>query len=87
MPNSSALASAGISRSFNFREVSSDSVRAVEVFKTGRADVPSGGIGATINIITGKPFDYDGFIPPLTSAPSTTPVLSRATISRRNSPA
>lgn len=62
MPNSSALSSAGISRSFNFREIASESVRAVEVYKTGRADISSGGIGATINIVTGKPFDYDGFV-------------------------
>lgn len=62
MPNSSALSSAGISRSFNFREVASESVRAVEVYKTGRADISSGGIGATINIVTGKPFDYSGFV-------------------------
>ncbi|SES97497.1 TonB-dependent receptor [Thalassotalea agarivorans] len=61
MPNSSALASAGISRSFNFNEVGSESVSAVEVFKTGRADINSGGIGATININTLKPFDFDGF--------------------------
>ena len=61
MPNSSALASDGISRSFNFNEIGSESVSAVEVFKTGRADINSGGIGATININTAKPFDYDGF--------------------------
>jgi len=61
MPNSSALASTPISRSFNFREIASESVRAVEVYKTGRADVSSGGIGATINIVSAKPFDFDGF--------------------------
>ncbi|GFE79217.1 TonB-dependent receptor [Steroidobacter agaridevorans] len=61
MPNTSALQSDGISRSFNFRELASESVSAVEVYKTGRADVPSGGIGATINIRTPRPFDYDGF--------------------------
>ena len=61
MPNSSALASEPISRSFNFNEISSESVSAVQVFKTGRADISSGGIGAAINIQTAKPFDYDGF--------------------------
>ena len=61
MPNSSALQSDGIKRSFNFNEIGSESVSGVQVFKTGRADVNSGGIGATINISTAKPFDYDGF--------------------------
>jgi len=61
MPNSSALESEGISRSFNFKEIGAETVSAVEVHKTGRADLNSGGIGATINIKTAKPFDYDGF--------------------------
>ena len=61
MPNSSALQSDGISRSYNFNEIGSESVSAVEVFKTSRADINSGGIGATININTAKPFNYDGF--------------------------
>ncbi|WP_158969392.1 TonB-dependent receptor [Paraglaciecola sp. L3A3] len=61
MPNSSALASAGISRSFNFREIGSETVSAVEVHKTGRADINSGGIGATIDIQTGRPLAYGGF--------------------------
>ncbi|MEG3767997.1 TonB-dependent receptor, partial [Alteromonas sp. 14N.309.X.WAT.G.H12] len=62
MPNSSALESAGVSRSFNFRELAAESVSGVEVYKTGKAYVPSGGLGATINIKTAKPFDYDGFV-------------------------
>ncbi|MBU2871600.1 TonB-dependent receptor [Colwellia sp. E2M01] len=61
MPNSSALLSDGISRSFNFADIGADSVSAVEVFKTGKADIYSGGIGATIDIHTAKPFQYDGF--------------------------
>ncbi|XPF94556.1 TonB-dependent receptor [Colwellia sp. RE-S-Sl-9] len=61
MPNSSALASEGITRSFNFKEIGAETVSAVEVYKTGRADLNSGGIGATINIKSAKPFDYDGF--------------------------
>ncbi|WP_087506074.1 TonB-dependent receptor [Neiella marina] len=61
MPNSSVLQSAGISRSFNFREIASETVSGVEVHKTGKAYVSSGGIGATIDIQTAKPFDYDGF--------------------------
>ncbi|WP_440875951.1 TonB-dependent receptor [Thalassotalea sp. PLHSN55] len=61
MPNSSGLQSEGVSRSFNFREIAAESVSGVNVYKTGRANVTSGGIGATIDIQTAKPFDYDGF--------------------------
>lgn len=43
------------SRSFDFANLASEGVAAVEVYKTGRADVASGGMGATINIITPKP--------------------------------
>ncbi|BCO18805.1 TonB-dependent receptor [Alteromonas sp. KC3] len=62
MPNSSALETAGISRSFNFRELAAESVSGVEVYKTGRANVSSGGIGATININTARPFAMDEFV-------------------------
>lgn len=58
MPSSSVI---GPRRSFNFREIASESVTGVEVFKTGKADVSSGGIGATIDIKTAKPFDYGDF--------------------------
>ncbi|WP_105101547.1 TonB-dependent receptor [Microbulbifer pacificus] len=62
MPNSTALQSEGITRSFKFAEISAESVSGVEVYKTGKADVYSGGIGSTINIKTARPFDYDGFV-------------------------
>ncbi|MFC7292785.1 TonB-dependent receptor [Hirschia litorea] len=61
MPRSSSIESEGITRSFNFREISSELVSGVEVYKTGRADVDSGGIGSTINVKTARPFDYQGF--------------------------
>lgn len=61
MPNSSSLASEGVSRSFNFRELGSEGVSAVEVYKSGQADIYSGGIGATVNIKTPRPFDKPGF--------------------------
>ena len=46
-------------RSFDFENVSSDGIAGIAVYKTGRADVPSGGIGATINITTARPFDFN----------------------------
>ncbi len=50
------------SRSFNFAQLAAESISAVEVYKTGRADISSGGIGATVNIKTARPFDNDGTI-------------------------
>lgn len=47
------------SRSFDFANLASESVTAVEVYKTSRADVPPGGMGATINIITPRPLELD----------------------------
>jgi TonB-dependent receptor len=50
------------SRSFNFANLSSEAISAVEVYKTSRADLSSGGIGATVNIKTARPFDNDGMV-------------------------
>lgn len=61
MPTSNALFQRFLNRSFNFNELASSSVSAVEVYKTGRADLPTGGIGSTVNIRSAKPFDYNGF--------------------------
>src|SRR5690606_31506525 len=51
---------AGNSRAFDFSNLASESVSGVEVYKTGRATNPSGGIGGTININTQKPLDNPG---------------------------
>ena len=53
-------ASAPSSRSFDFANLASEGIAAVEVYKTGRASVPSGGIGSTINIRTPRPLDRPG---------------------------
>jgi len=45
----------GVNRSFDFADLASEGVAGVQVYKTGRADVPSGGIGSTININTPEP--------------------------------
>ena len=46
-------------RSFGFENVAAEGVSGLEVFKTGQALLPSGGIGATINIMTRRPLDSD----------------------------
>ena len=48
-------------RSFEFADIASEGVSSVEVYKTGRANVPTGGIGATVNIKTPKPLEDPGF--------------------------
>ncbi len=53
-------ASAPASRSFDFANLASEGIAAVEVYKTGRAAVPSGGMGSTINIRTPRPLDKVG---------------------------
>ena len=47
----------GTNRSFDFADLASEGVAGVQVYKTGQADVPSGGIGSTINISTPKPLE------------------------------
>ena len=52
--------SAPASRSFDFANLASEGIAAVEVYKSGRATLPTGGIGATINILTPRPLDRPG---------------------------
>ncbi|MBU2984713.1 TonB-dependent receptor [Saccharophagus degradans] len=48
-------------RSFDFANIASEGISAVEVYKSGRANVATGGIGATVNVKTAKPLDKPGF--------------------------
>jgi len=47
----------GFGRSFDFANLAAEGVKTLEVYKTGRAAVPSGGIGAAINVVTRRPLD------------------------------
>ncbi len=47
-------------RAFNFGDIASPGVSAVEVFKSANSALPSGGIGATVNMITTKPLNVNG---------------------------
>jgi len=62
MPASSLPAGGAVanSRAFDFANLASDAVKSVAVYKTGKANIATGGIGATINIVTGKPLDNPG---------------------------
>jgi len=52
---------AGATRGFDFANLASESVSGVQVYKTGKANIAAGGIGATVNIQTARPLDTDGF--------------------------
>ena len=52
--------SAPSSRSFDFANLASEGIAAVEVYKSGRATIESGGIGSTLNIRTPRPLDKPG---------------------------
>ena len=54
-------ASAPSSRSFDFANLASEGIAGLEVYKTGKAPVASGGIGSVININTTRPLDDKGF--------------------------
>src|SRR6187402_3480301 len=47
----------GTTRSFDFSNIASEGVSSLVVYKTARASVTSGGIGAAIDIVTRKPLD------------------------------
>ena len=55
---------AGGDRDFDFSNLASEGVSTLEVYKTGKAALPTGGIGATVNIITERPLDnrQSGFV-------------------------
>jgi TonB-dependent receptor len=47
----------GTTRSFDFSNIASEGVSQLVVYKTARASVTSGGIGAAIDVVTRKPLD------------------------------
>ena len=58
--NGRQMPSTGFSRSFNFENFASEGVSALEVYKTARADIPTGGLGASVNIVTARPLQNPG---------------------------
>jgi TonB-dependent receptor len=50
----------GSSRSFDFSNLASEGVRGLQVYKTGRSSVATGGVGATINVETVRPLESSG---------------------------
>jgi len=61
MPATSLLdTDASSSRAFDFANLASEAISGIEVYKSGRASNPTGGIGATINILTARPLSNPG---------------------------
>ncbi|HEY9043495.1 MAG TPA: TonB-dependent receptor [Rheinheimera sp.] len=58
--NGRQMPGTGNTRSYNLENLASDGISAIEVYKTARAENPSGGLGATVNIITVKPLQSPG---------------------------
>ena len=58
--NGRQMSSTGFTRSFNFENLSSEGVSELQTIKTARADMPTGGLGATVNIVTSKPLQNPG---------------------------
>ena len=52
--------SSGLGRSFDFGNLAAEGIRAVEVYKSGQANMPTGGIGSTLNIRTTRPLQAPG---------------------------
>jgi TonB-dependent receptor len=58
--NGRQMPGTGNTRSYNLENLSTEGVNQLEVYKTARADIPTGGLGATVNIVTVKPMQSPG---------------------------
>jgi TonB-dependent receptor len=47
-------------RAFDFANLASEAVSQIQVYKTSRAETPTGGIGATLNVMTARPLEQPG---------------------------
>jgi len=47
-------------RAFDFANIASEAISQLQVYKSSRAETPTGGIGATINVITARPLSRPG---------------------------
>ncbi|MFK8017844.1 MAG: TonB-dependent receptor [Gammaproteobacteria bacterium] len=59
--NGRQIATDSAGREFNFDVIASDMISGANIYKSGRSDLQEGGIGATVNLTTARPFDQMGF--------------------------
>ncbi len=58
--NGRSIATENAGRAFSFDLLASELISGADVFKSSNARLQDGGIGATINVKTARPFDYNG---------------------------
>lgn len=58
--NGRQMPGTGYTRSYDLANLSSEGVSTLEVHKTAKSYLPSGGLGATVNILTTKPLNSPG---------------------------
>jgi iron complex outermembrane receptor protein len=61
MVNGRTIATENDGREFSFDVLAAEMISGADVYKSTNATLQEGGIGATINISTARPFDIDGF--------------------------
>lgn len=59
--NGRQVANDSSGREFNFDILAADQITGADVYKSAQASLQDGGIGATINVSTARPFDNAGF--------------------------
>jgi len=59
--NGRQMPGTGNTRSYSLENVSPNGISTLSVAKTANPKLPSGGLGATVDIVTVKPFDNNGF--------------------------
>jgi iron complex outermembrane receptor protein len=59
--NGRSMATAATDRAFDFDVLPSEVIQQAVVQKTSSADLESGGIGGTVNVITARPMDFTGW--------------------------
>ncbi len=59
--NGRQIATENPGREFSFDTLAAELITGVDVYKSPTASMQEGGIGATINVNTAKPLNYDGF--------------------------
>ncbi len=47
-------------RAFDFANIASEAISQIQVYKSARAETPTGGMGATVNVMTARPLDRPG---------------------------
>lgn len=61
MVNGRQIATENPGREFSFDIIAAEMISGADVYKSSSASLQEGGIGATINLSTARPFDIDGF--------------------------